>query len=145
MWAMRAAGVSVLLALSGCGGASGPERCAVSGAVSYEGTAIESGSIAFLPTSGKGPSAGGAIKDGRYEISAELGPGIGAHRVEIIGLKSEGTKTVEGVQGHVGGPSGTSTVAELKMIVPDVFNTKSTLTADIKSGANKLDFPLKKP
>lgn len=129
--------------LTGCGGPAGPERCAVSGAVSFDGEPIESGTITFLPEDGKGVSAGGAIQQGRYSIDAAAGPEIGEHRVEIIGLKSEGTKTVEGVQGSAIGPSGKATVAELKMIVPAEFNTRSTLKVAIKSGPNSHDFTLK--
>lgn len=141
---LRITSILLLVALlTGCGGPAGPERCAVSGSVSFEGEPIESGTITFLPEDGKGVSAGGAIQQGRYSIDAAAGPGVGQHRVEIIGLKSEGSKTVEGVQGSAIGPSGTATVAELKMIVPAEFNTQSTLKATIKSGANSQDFALK--
>lgn len=78
-----AAFVAVGLSLSavGCGDSS---LGTVSGTVSYEGTPIEKGSINFLPTDGKGASAGGEIVAGKYEV-AEVPPG--PKIVEVIAVK----------------------------------------------------------
>jgi hypothetical protein len=55
----------------GCGGRDG--RPSVAGSVSFQRQPIQKGTIEFLPISGtRGPSAGGAITEGQYNISNTL-------------------------------------------------------------------------
>jgi hypothetical protein len=80
-------GLASLLAtvLAGCGGSStGPQRLAVSGAVTLAGTPVAEGSIKFVPSPGTtGPVAATMIRDGRYSLPAIEGPVRGAHQVII--------------------------------------------------------------
>jgi hypothetical protein len=134
-----------LLLLSGCGGKiSGPERAAVKGSVSFDGAPVEDGSIVFLPATGtKGPSSGGTIHNGAYEITTASGPVPGKYRVEIRAMRSTGTKVVKGAGGATEGPSSGGEVTEMKMYIPVRYNAESMLVADISLGDNQKDFPLK--
>lgn len=130
--------------LSGCGGKSGPQRSSVKGKVTFDGQPVADGSIVFLPAQGvTGPSAGGEIRDGVYDIAEAGGPVPGAHRVEITATRTEGTENVAGVDGATGGASGGGSIPKVTMYIPPQYNLDSTLQADIKSGANTFDFELK--
>ena len=130
----------LLLSLSlGCG-ASGPERTEVQGTVSFDGTPVESGSIAFIPSEGTvGPSTGGSIIAGTYHLASGEGPVIGPHRVEIRAMRNTGQQ----VKAGEGADDPEALVDDIEMFSPATFNSQSTLTADIQSGTNELDFDLK--
>lgn len=68
----------VLVALTGCGGR--PQGMA-RGRVTVDGEPLAHGTIAFLPADGKGPTAGGIVKDGQYEVRG-MAPGRKIVRVE---------------------------------------------------------------
>lgn len=69
-WAIRLALLFFMAApASGCG-----EATRVGGTVTYEGKPVENGRIVFLPADGQGPSAGGEIVGGQYEVR-NLTPG----------------------------------------------------------------------
>lgn len=134
----RAAGAALALSLAalvGCGG-GGTKRASVGGTVSYDGKPIDNGSITFVPDGGGDrPKAGGSIRDGKYSIGAtEGGPVPGKYKVEITWDKSAGKKLDPDIQG------GTNT----RQVLPEKFNKATTLTAEVKSGSNKIDFPLTK-
>ena len=71
---------ALLLAAAGCGGGD----ATVSGEVSYEGEPVTAGYITFAPADGKGPTAGGPIKDGKYTVE-KVTPGPKVVRVEAGG------------------------------------------------------------
>jgi hypothetical protein len=134
----RAAGAALALSLAalvGCGG-GGTKRASVEGTVTYDGKPIDNGSITFVPDGGGDrPKAGGSIKDGKYSIGAgEGGPVPGKYKVEITWDKSVGKKLDPDIQGG----------ANTKQVLPDKFNKATTLTAEVKSGTNTIDFPLTK-
>lgn len=130
--------VSLLVGLAGgCGNKSGPERAVVSGKVTLDGVPVESGAISFAPTGEtQGLTAGGTITGGEYKLDAERGPIIGTHKVRI----NAGKKTGRQVQAAMSAP-GTMT-DEVVEAVPARFNSQTTLTREVKSGENKLDFEL---
>src|SRR4051812_38243364 len=82
--------VSVLLA--GCGGQSGPRTVRVWGDVTFDGKPLEDGSILFSPVGDTaGGSVGGAVKLGRYDLTAADGPIAGGkYRLEISALRPVG-------------------------------------------------------
>ena len=129
---------SIAIFANGCGGQSGIERPAVSGMVLLDGQPIESGTISFVPAPGtKGPTAGGIIKSGKYSIVEGDGAAVGTARVEISSSKMTG-KMIE-----VGSPMPPGTkIEETVEAVPAKYNKSSTLTVDIKAGANTHDFDL---
>jgi len=59
--------VAAVVAVAGCGGASGPVAT-VSGNVTYNGQPVREGTITFTPKSGKGVVSGGSIVDGKYSV-----------------------------------------------------------------------------
>lgn len=127
----------VLLMLTGCGGPGGPPRGAVEGEVTLDGTAIEQGSINFLPTGGtQGPATGASITNGRYSLSASEGPVVGRNRVEICAPHKTGRK----VLAPLGNPG--EMTDEVVELFPAKYNTQSTLQRDVKPGDNTLDFKL---
>jgi hypothetical protein len=77
---------------SGCG-KSGPERFAVSGAVTFKGAPVPGGQIIFEPDSAagnSGPSGYADIVDGHYDTATD-GKGTigGPHVVRITGLSGK--------------------------------------------------------
>ena len=118
----------------GCTG--GSKRAAVKGRVTVDGQPVENGSISFVPADGtQGPSAGGVITAGEYDIAKADGPLIGPHRVRIIATRKTGRQ----VQAFSGvGPM----VDEEEMFIPPRYNTATTLTAEIVPKRNEIDFEL---
>jgi hypothetical protein len=138
---MRRVLILGLMALClGCGKGDGLNRAAVNGRVTLNGAEIAAGTIAFYPTKGlKGPVAGGAIKNGQYAIGADRGPVVGPNRVEIHASKKSGRKT----QAPMADPG--VMADETVEAVPEQYNTRSTLVAEVKPGTNMLDYELTTP
>jgi hypothetical protein len=124
------------LVAAGCGG----NRASVQGTITYDDQLVDGGRIFFLPDgepAGR-PAVHATIEQGKYDLPAAHGPEFGKHRVEIVWHKKPGGKPM----GQPGDP-GYST-DDLVQTLPAVYNSKSTLTADVKPGRNTFDFALKK-
>ncbi len=137
---VRATLVGLVLGnMAACGG-DGLQRGAVEGRVTLDGVAVEQGVIVFYPTDGtSGPVAGGPIEAGRYAISADRGPVVGRHRVEIRASRNTGRKVPSS-------PSAPDTlIDEVIEIVPAQYNVRSVLKRDVRRGKNVLDFELPEP
>jgi hypothetical protein len=119
-----------LLYVAGCGGSGG--RLAVSGTVTYKGVPVEQGSIAFIPTAGKG-AYGASIFKGTFAIPADRGLEPGTYKVMISSTVVEGKPPLE-----PGGPDG----PQPKELIPAKYNSQTTLTREIKAGQAKLAFNL---
>ena len=72
--------------VQGCSsGGSAWDRVAVSGTVNYAGRPVPDGSITLRPASASGgPTAGATIRDGRFEISENLGPTTGEYQAKLV-------------------------------------------------------------
>jgi hypothetical protein len=135
---LRRAAIAALVLLSaGLAGCGGSGRATVGGTVTYDGLPIDNGGITFVPEDKSAKMAGGTITEGKYFIDAEHGPAPGKYRVEITWTRPTGSgkKGDPDLQGPGSG--------DTKQVLPDKFNKSSTLTAEIKSGSNTIDFPLK--
>jgi hypothetical protein len=66
------------LTAAGCGG---PPQAIARGRVTLDGESLAHGTIAFLPADGKGPTAGGIVTAGGYEVLG-MAPGLKLIRVE---------------------------------------------------------------
>lgn len=132
---------AMAMSLVGCG-AGGPERVEVRGKVTLNGQPLDQGSIAFIPTgTTQGPTTGAKIENGTYMVPANKGAVLGSHLVQITSVQPTGRKIEAGPPE----PAGTM-VDEVQQIVPDQYNTKSTLTVNIQSGLNEnVDFALEAP
>jgi hypothetical protein len=119
--------------------------CVVSGEVTYEGQPVNDGTITFLPADGKGPSAGGPIKQGKFEVQG-LAPGPKV--VEVIATKpvnfarssEEMAKRYDAAKAR-GDPSGLIDPADV--IPADAQGNRVTI--EIKPGRQTHDFRLTKP
>lgn len=125
-------GVATLVC--GCGD---KKRASVSGTVQLDGKPIEEGSIQFVPSDpNAGPTSGASIRDGKYEISADKGATIGSNKVVIHANRKTGKQVPNAAE-----PGKMRDAVE--EAIPAEYNSKSTLTADIKPGHNSHDFTLK--
>ena len=94
------------------------------------------------PADGNGPATGGKIIAGKYELAPRCrAPLPGKKIVRISAARKTGRK----IPGDSFSPPGTI-VDEIKRYVPDVYNSRSTLSCEIAAGGqNRFDFHLKSP
>ena len=132
-----------LLACWGCGdgAADGLPRRAVSGSVTLDGKPLESGMISFDPDAADQPhpvSGGGMIQGGGYSIARADGLTPGLYRVSI---RSGGRGAASAAGQAPGAPPRKGAAKDL---VPEQYNAKSTLKAEVKDGGSaRFDFDLK--
>ena len=131
---VAACGAIVLLILtSGCG----PGGVTVRGEVAVDGKPLDEGTISFKPADGVGPSMGGAIAMGRYNVSLEAPNAAGPKTVTITGIRRTGRQIPAGPPE----PAGT-TVAEIVIVE---FGKNGELTCQLTSGNNEHNFDLASP
>jgi hypothetical protein len=121
-----------LMLMSGCGGGAsydGPERAAVSGQVTLDGTPLPFGSISFMGAEG-GRNASTGIANGQYSIPAESGPNLGKYRVTILGYQQAPPEDA-GDEASAG-----------QQVVPPQYNANTTLEVQITAGENTHSFAL---
>jgi hypothetical protein len=130
-------GLACALVLLGTG--CGDGRVRVSGNVVFEGKPLEEGFIALLPSDGVGPTTGGPIKDGKYDLNGEARSTTGEKIVRIVGSRKTGRKI------PAGSPPGAMT-DEYVQCIPSQYNDQSTLRVQITPGKdNSHNFDLKPP
>jgi hypothetical protein len=127
-----------LLIMAGCGGTSGPDLANVHGTVTLDGKPLSGAIVAFSPVvEGNNPARPvQAVTDaaGKYIMqysSSRSGALPGKYRVAISTFRApaeddDGNKTA-------GTPE----------TIPDVYNAKSDLTADVTMDGKPIDFALK--
>jgi hypothetical protein len=120
--------------VTGCGGDS--RRATVQGKITLDNVPLETGTISFTPIDGNtGPTAGGAIKDGYFSITAVKGPATGWNLVAIHSSKKTGKQIADPILHG-------QKVDEVVSVVPEQYNVRSTLKRELTSGKNVLDFEL---
>jgi hypothetical protein len=112
---------------AGCG-KSGPKLMEVSGTVKYDGQDVAEGDIAFIPEDKTVGGEGGKIKDGKYTLKVKEGK----NKVQIFA-----SRAVPGKKG----PMGEDLVEQY---IPEKYNDKTELTADVGAGKTTHNFDLKK-
>ncbi len=122
------------LVLVGCGGdEEGPVLHAVSGTVSLDGEPVQDGRIQFRTKTPEAKAYSAAITNGEYEVQTEAG----SMSVEITA-----SRIVPGKFGESASPDEPAPPLS-EMYIPEQFNSKTTLTADIEAGAdNTVPFDL---
>ena len=139
---LAAIGASALLLAAGCGGGEDWQSAEVTGTVTLDGRPIPEGHITFLPSGDtRGPSATTTITDGRYAM-IEGGPVVGTHRVEIRTPVKTGRKIPDLRPENRMKPD-RPMIDEVVEAIPVTYNTKSTLTVEIRPGKNEMSFDLK--
>jgi hypothetical protein len=132
-WLLSLASIAMML-LSGCGDG----KVVVRGMVTVDGQPIDEGSISLEPSDGQGPTTGGLIKAGKYELAGSAAVEPGKKIVRIVGLRQTGKMVPAGPPA----PKGTL-IPQMIQCVPSHYNDQSRLQVDVTPGkANKHDFQL---
>jgi len=120
--------VALIVLLAGC---SDNRTAEVAGTVSVDGQPVEKGSISFIPADGKGVTAGGEIKDGKY-----VAPGvpIGTMKVEIRVPKVTGKKMLYDDKNVT-----RDTFSES---LPKKYNVDTELRFDVQPGKNEKNWDI---
>lgn len=132
--------IAMVLATAGCGGASTGGRLPISGEVLLDGQPLDEGAIHFEPSVEEKVKmdAGGVIKNGKYSLTAEHGLPPGKYIVSITSSAKD-TRTADEIM--KGGPDAEGP----KQRIDAKYNAQTTLTAEVKPGANKFDFKVESP
>jgi hypothetical protein len=124
---------AALYGVAGCTG--GPAYGDVAGEVTLDGAPLREGVVRFVPVDGNTPTASALIENGEFRTPVPAGK----HRVEI-----SAPKLPKGINSSKEMKRGTvDEGAALEDLLPTQYNTQSTLTADVKKGANKVSYRLK--
>jgi hypothetical protein len=129
-------GAAFFLSCVGCGRVDGPQLATVSGTVTLDGKPVPQVNITFVPeTQGGSPSFGSTDANGKYTLlfsQDRAGAMLGKHRVEI-----------EAQEPEVGDDGEPIAPAAEVVPIPVKFSQPGALSAEVKSGNNTIDFPLK--
>ena len=122
-----------MLTIAGCQ-KSGIERTVVSGEVTYQGTPVENGEIAFIPES-QHPTTIVPVRAGQYRSEAKGGVPVGAHQVQIKAFRGEQPSAKAEFARDSNG----------KQFLPKRYNRESKLRAVVEAtpGGFVQDFHLK--
>ena len=126
--------VAVLLVVCvGCHRGPSP----LGGEVTFDGKPVDEGTISFEPADGKGTATGGKIAAGKYELTGNAAPLPGKKIVRIFAVRKTGRVVTDRMTG---------TVDEVKPYIPDIYNSRSTLSCEVLSdGSHQIDFNLRHP
>jgi hypothetical protein len=125
-WCLAAAFTAAAFVI-GCG-ASGPKMYDVTGTVKYDGKDVADGDILFQPADPAVGPDGGKIVDGKFSLKVKEGK----HTVRI-----KGSRVFPGKKGAMGEDW-------VDQYLPDKYNEKSELSAEVGSGKTEHNFDLKK-
>lgn len=127
--------LSTLLIL-GCGQSSDrPETGEVSGVVTLDGDPLPEARVVFAPTEGGQSSEATTDANGHYELvyrGDEMGAKVGEHKVYVSTFEEE---YLDDTGKMIGGR---------EELVPQQYNTNTTLTKEVKPGANDIPLELTK-
>lgn len=137
--------VAALLSLAGCGGPSDqPELGQVKGTVTLDGKPLGDTEVVFYPDSGR-PARGRTDAEGKYELTyirETPGTKVGHNRVEIAPSEEGGDVEAEVAAATQGETPAAKAGKPGKPVIPERYNSKSELEADVKPGENTFDFKL---
>ena len=132
----------ILLPLvAGCGSS----ESVVSGSVTYDGQAVQKGSILFQPLDGEGSSCGGPIVDGHYEIETTPGKKV----VQVVAVKAviyarrSPEEELRLAQEAAARGDASGVIDRADLIAPDAEGNNAKV--DVQAGQQTLDFHLKRP
>lgn len=113
-------------------------RCPIQGEVTFNDKAVEDGTISLEPFDRQGPTTGGKITAGMYQLTGNAAPLPGKKTVRIFAARKTGRK----VQAQFAA-SGTM-IDDIEPYIPTVYNTSSTLTCEVsRDASSRIDFSLK--
>ncbi|QDT64893.1 hypothetical protein [Calycomorphotria hydatis] len=114
--------------LGGC--SDGPPKYTITGAVTFEGSPIDDGTIIFRHMEGNGQTYSTRIEDGKYSVEAIAGP----MRVEVRATRE--------IPGEFDEPAPGVKVPKKEMHIPLIYNANSELTVDVTKDQGGVDFAL---
>src|SRR5262245_57398398 len=114
--------------LAGCGDGKGP----VNGTVTFDGQPVAHGAVTFVKSEGGLVREGAVIKDGKFQVRVPPGK----YKIEVNAQKVVGKRKQKGLSGEE------EEVAQTEEMFPERYNTKTELSAEIKSGANTVKLEL---
>lgn len=127
----------LLCSSSGCGHSDDLQRNAISGTITIDGAPLESGVVRLIPIEPhSGPGSMEKVTEGAFQFTEENGPIAAQHRVEI-----EATEHVafaiddEAAFASFVKSTGRSPLA--RNPIPAIYNSASTLTANIENTADQ--------
>lgn len=125
------------LVAAGCG-SGGPSMGRVSGTVTYQGKALDTGTITFIATDGERPNASGSIQSGGSYSLQTTEPGDGA----VVGDYRVAITDVDPTAFNTSLPGAPPSVP--KSAIPKQYHDPNTsgLTATVAEGNNTKDFKL---
>jgi hypothetical protein len=128
--------VLAIASLAGCRGDRGPERVIVSGAATYKGKPVASGTIRFVPLEGTLPAAAANIIDGKYTVDNRGGVPVGTHRIEIEAYRA--------IANSAAPSADTGRRSQFEQYVPKRYNVDSQLQITIPPSSKPItkDFDL---
>jgi hypothetical protein len=110
------------LMLVGCGSGSQAPKYVIKGNVTLDGKPLESGRIDLTPTDDKGTTAGGEIKNGKYEVRILFGPKtVRIISEKIVGKIKMDPNDPQSAEGDV-----------KEQIIPARYNTNTELKVDVQ-------------
>lgn len=122
--------VALCLVTIGCGG--GSDKQSVSGTVTFDGQPVPEGEIIFRPADNKGQSDAGRINDGKFSFQSTPG----AKKVSITGMRDVPGKFDDSNPGSPKTPVRES-------FIPEKYNSRTELTAEVGAGSREFQFDLK--
>ena len=132
--------LAIVFIAPGCGGATDDfPRHAISGTVTLDGKPLGLAAISFDPdgqANQKPVSVGAPVVGGSYSIARDVGPTPGKYRVSVV-------ENTAGEVDQSAAPGAPPKATKGKPAIPEKYNTKSTLTAEVKAdGPNTFNFDL---
>ena len=119
----------IVAIVSGCEGASSVGT--INGTVLLDGQPLKEGLVKFVPVDGKGQTADGTIKDGKFSVKSS----IGEMKVLFSAPKIVGKKKMYDM------PDAPS-VDEVKELIPDKYNVQTKFKITVKAGKQDENFEL---
>jgi hypothetical protein len=117
-----------LLSVAGCSKPGRPGYQTVTGRVTFDGEPLTEGFVQFCPMDSQTPPESGRIEKGSYRLQSKAG------KVSVKIISSRQTGKMDPIMGNP--------IEE--MFIPERYNAKSELTADVVADkANTIDFELK--
>lgn len=128
---------AILVVAIGPGCNSG--RFPIQGEVTFDGQPVETGTIAFEPADGQGPTTGGQIKNGKYALMGNAAPLPGKKKVRISAVHKTGRRIPAGPPA-----AQNEMIEEIIRYIPAIYNSRSTLFCDVSADRPpQINFDLK--
>jgi hypothetical protein len=128
--------LALVLATLALGCSGGSKFGDVRGEVTFDGKPLEEGVVRFVPVDGQTGTASALIEGGKFREKVP----VGTHRVEI-----SAPKLPRGMRSAKEMKRGTvDEGAALEELIPERYNSRTELKADVRPGANDVRFDLHK-